>query len=123
MTIFAPPFTKKSPAARLKMRLPPAVTLVVGAARPESATRLVSIIPVSHEGVSLTRDRMCENQPNYTSQGCGLRRVCRASKAGERAAPLVSPRSFSLLVTCILPFIPTNCVDALVRIEFGKTTF
>ena len=55
MTIFAPPFTKKSPAARLKMRLPPALTLVVGAARPESATRLVSIIPVSHEGVSLTR--------------------------------------------------------------------
>ena len=56
MTIFAPPFTKKSPAARLKMRLPPALTLVVGAARPESATRLVSIIPVSHEGVSLTRE-------------------------------------------------------------------
>ena len=55
MTIFAPHFTKKSPAARLKMRLPPALTLVVGAARPESATRLVSIIPVSHEGVSLTR--------------------------------------------------------------------
>ena len=55
MTIFAPPLTKKSPAARLKMRLPSAVTLVVGAARPESATRLVSIIPVSHEGVSLTR--------------------------------------------------------------------
>ena len=55
MTIFAPPFTKKSPAARLKMRLPPALTLVVGAARPESATHVVTIIPVSHEGVSLTR--------------------------------------------------------------------
>ena len=62
MTIFAPPFTKKSPAARLKMRLPPALTLVVGAARPESATRLVSIIPVSHEGVSLTREiRLCDD--------------------------------------------------------------
>ena len=58
MTIFAPPFTKKSPAARLKMRLPPALTLVVGAARPESATRFETIIPVSHEGVSLTRARV-----------------------------------------------------------------
>jgi len=56
MTIFAPPFTKKSPAARLKMRLPPALTLVVGAARPESATHVVTIIPVSHEGVSPSRD-------------------------------------------------------------------
>ena len=55
MAIFAPPFAKKSPAARLKMRLPPALTLVVGAARPESATHVVPIIPVSHEGVSLTR--------------------------------------------------------------------
>ena len=55
MTIFAPTFTKKSPAARLKMRLPPALTLVVGAARPESATRFETIIPVSHERVSLTR--------------------------------------------------------------------
>ncbi len=55
MTIFAPPFTKKSPAARLKMRLPPALTLVVGAARPESATHVVPIIPVSHEGVSPSR--------------------------------------------------------------------
>ena len=59
MTIFAPPFTKKSPAARLKMRLPPALTLVVGAARPESATHVVPIIPVSHEGVSLPR--ACES--------------------------------------------------------------
>ena len=55
MTICAPHFTKKSPAARLKMRPPPALTLVAGAARPESATHVVSIIPVSHEGVSLPR--------------------------------------------------------------------
>ena len=51
MTIFAPPFTKKSPAARLKMRLP---CPYLGGGRC-AATRFETIIHVSHEGVSLPR--------------------------------------------------------------------
>ena len=44
---FCPSFHQKIACGAHKNASPPAFTLVVGAARPESATRLVSIIPVS----------------------------------------------------------------------------
>jgi hypothetical protein len=50
-----PSFHQKIACGAPKNASSPCHTLVAGAARPESATRLVSIIPVSHEGVSLPR--------------------------------------------------------------------
>ena len=52
---FRPSFHQKIACGAPKNASSPCLTLVAGAARPESATRLVSIIPVSCEGVSLTR--------------------------------------------------------------------
>ena len=55
---FRPSFHKKIACGAPKNASSPCLTLVAGAARPESATRLVSIIPVSHEGVSPSRARL-----------------------------------------------------------------
>ena len=52
---FCPSFHQKIACGAPKNASSPCLTLVAGAARPESATRFQTIIPVSHEGVSLTR--------------------------------------------------------------------
>ena len=66
MTIFAPHFTKKSPAALLKMRLPPALPwwpALRGQNRLPASRLQTCIIPVSHEGMSLTHPTKPDKSP------------------------------------------------------------
>ena len=52
-----PSFRKTIACGAPKNASSPCLTLVAGAARPESATPFQTIIPVSHEGVSLPRGK------------------------------------------------------------------
>ena len=54
---FRPSFHQKIACGAPKNASSPCLTLVVGAARPESATPFQTIIPVSHEGESPSRVR------------------------------------------------------------------